>query len=71
MKIIKKEEKKMITLTNEENNSYEEQEACFICNEKFCMDEYDETYKNRRNVKDHCHYTGKFRGATHRISNLR
>ena len=71
MKMIKKEEKKMITLTNEENNSYEEQEACFICNEKFCMDENDETYKNRRNVKDHCHYTGKFRGATHRICNLR
>ena len=71
MKIIKKEEKKMITLTNEENNSYEEQEACFIRNEKFCMDENDETYKNRRNVKDHCHYTGKFRGATHRICNLR
>ena len=49
----------------------EEQEACHICKEKFCMDENDENDENRRMVKDHCHYTGKFRGATHRICNLR
>ena len=61
----------MITLTNEENKSYEKQDACYICNEKFCMDENDEIYKNRRKVKDHCHYTGKFRGAAHSICNLR
>ena len=28
----------MITLTNEENKSYEEQEACYIFNGKFCVD---------------------------------
>ena len=61
----------MITLTNEENKSYEKQDACYICNEKFCMDENDEIYKNRRKFKDHCRYTGKFRGSTHSISNLR
>ena len=36
-----------------------EQEACYICGEKFCMDKDDENYKNKRKVKDHCHYTGK------------
>ena len=71
MKIINCEEKEMIPLTDEENKSYEEQEACHICEGKFCTDEDDENYKNRKNVKHHCHYTGKFRGVAHSICNLR
>ena len=45
MKIINYEEKEMIPLTDEENKSYEKQEACNICAEKFCTDEDDEDYK--------------------------
>ena len=60
-----------MTLTNEQNKFHEEQEACYICNEKFCMDKTDEIYENRRKVKDHCHYTGKFVGAARSICNLR
>ena len=30
----------------------------------------DENYKNKRNVRDHFHYTGKFRGAAHNKCNL-
>ena len=60
----------MILLTKEENKSYKEQETCHMCDEKFCMDEDDENYKNRKMVKDHCYYTGKFRGAAHSMSNL-
>ena len=70
MKIVNYEEKEMIPLTYEENKSYKEQEACHICEEKFCMDKDDENYKNKRKVKDHCHYTGKFRGAAHSKCNL-
>ena len=70
MKIINYEEKEMIPLTKEENTSYKKQEACHICEEKFCMDKDDENYKNRRKVKDHCYYTGKFRGAAHSKCNL-
>ena len=62
--------KKMAQLLHEENNFYNEQEICYICKEKFCVDKDDKDYINRKKVKDHCHYTGKFRGAAHSICNL-
>ena len=70
MKIINYEEKEMIPLTKEEKKFYKKQEACHICEEKFCVDKDDESYINRKKVKDHCHYTGKFRGAAHSKCNL-
>ena len=33
--------------------------------------EFDTNDKKYDKVKDHCHYTGKYRGAAHNISNLR
>ena len=70
MKIINYKKKEMIPLTKGENKSYKEQETCHICEEKFCVDNDDENYKNKRKVKDHCHYTGKFRAAAHSKCNL-
>ena len=70
MKIIDYEENKMIPLTKKEKKYNKKQEICHICEEKFCIDKDDENYKNKRKVKDHCHYTGKFRGAAHRKCNL-
>ena len=57
IKINNYDKKKMIPLTKVENKSYKEQETCQICEEKFCMDKDDENYKNKKKVKDHCHYT--------------
>ena len=65
MKIINYEKKEMIPLTNEETESYEKQKVCYICEKEFS------TNKKYRKVRDHCHYTGKFRGAAHNICNLR
>ena len=70
MKIIHYEEKEMIALTKEENKPYKEQQKCHICGEKFCTDKNDQNYANRKKVKDHCHYTGKFRGIAHSKYNL-
>ena len=65
-KIINYEKKKMIPSTTEEKIHYNEQEICYICKKEF--DKNDE--KNYK-VRDHCHYTGKYRGAAHNICNLR
>ena len=70
MKIINQKGKKIIPLTKKENKFYEEQDACHICERKFCTDEDDENHKNRKKVKAHCHYTGKFRGAANSKYNL-
>ena len=70
MKIINYEKKKMIPLSKEEKKSRKEQETYHICEEKFCVDKDDDSYKNKRKVKDHCHYTGKFTGAAHSKCNL-
>ena len=50
--------------------SYKKQEGCHVCEETFCVDKDDENYINRKKVKDHCHYTRKFRGAAHSKCNL-
>ena len=60
----------MKPLTLEENNRYNEQKVCNIRKENFCVDKDDKDYSNRKNVKDHCHITGKFRGSAHSTCNL-
>ena len=69
MEIINRGKKEMIPLTQEENNFYNKQGICYICKEKFCIDKDDKNYINKRKVKGHCHYTGKFRGAADSICN--
>ena len=72
MKIINYEKKKGIILTNEEKESYEKQKLCHICKKKFCYDNNEKNkFKLYQKVKDHCHYTRKFRAAAHNICNLR
>ena len=71
-KIINYEGKVMIPLTDKENKFYEEQEKCHICQKEFCYDKNEKKkFKLYQKVRDHCHYTGKFRGAAHSICNLR
>ena len=65
-KIIDYEKKKMIPLTAEEKIYYNKQEICYICKKEFNNNE-----KKNYKVRDHCHYTGKYRGAAHNICNLR
>ena len=70
MKIVNYEKKEMIPLIKEEKRSYKKQEACHVCPKEFCYDKNDESYTNRKKVKDHFHDTWKFRGAAHSKCNL-
>ena len=71
MKIINYEKKEMIQLNDEEKETHENQKICYICEQEFCTDENNKKeFKLKQKVRDHCHYTGKYRGAAHSICNL-
>ena len=54
----------MIELTVEEQKEYENATHCHICKNVFG------DKKKHRKVRDHDHYTGKYRGAAHSFCNL-
>ena len=69
-KIINYEQKEMMSLTDNENKCYEEQNECYIYQKQFCYDKNQKMkFKLYKKVKDHCHYTGKLRGAAHSFVN--
>ena len=49
-------------MTEEEENLFQKSNNCWIC-KKFINN------NNEEKVRDHCHVTGKFRGAPHRKCN--
>ena len=58
----------MIPLTDEENKSYKNKKVCYICKKGFSPDDDNKKYHK---IRDHCHYTGKYRGAAQSLCNLR
>ena len=72
MKLINYEKKEMIPLTDKEKEAHENQKIYYICEQEFCTDKNNKKeFKLKQKVRDHCHYTGKYRGAAHSICNLR
>ena len=61
IKIIANIPKKKIIFNIQEQNQYEKETKCWICNGEF---DDDKNYK----VRDHCHFTGRYRGAAHNES---
>ena len=59
-KITNIPEKKMI-FGKEEKERFDKATKCWICKEEF---------ENDDKVRDHCHFTGRYRGAAHNKCNL-
>ena len=61
--------KKMLPLTKVELKSNQDTKVCYICGKRILK----KLYKNikYRKLRDHCHYTGKYRSAAHSICNLK
>ena len=52
---------KEFIMTAQQEESYNNSQICWICNEELNADK----------VRDHCHISGKFRGAAHNQCNLK
>ena len=61
-KIMKEYFNKNLIMTEEEEHLFQKSNNCWIC-KKFINN-------NEEKVRDHCHVTGKFRGAAHESCNL-
>ena len=61
----------MTLLTDDENQYYEEQKDCYICQKEFCYNKKQRMkFKLYKTVRNHFHFIGKFRGAAQSICNL-
>ena len=55
---------KKIIFGKEEKERFNKETKCWICNRKFTND-----VKNYK-VRDHCHFTGRYRGDAHKTCNF-
>ena len=63
-KIMEEYFNKNLIMTEEEENLFTKSSNCWICKKSI------NNNNNEENVRDHCHVTGKFRGAAHRKFNV-
>ena len=64
--IVDFEKKEMIKLTQEEQYKHDSRKFYFLSKKTF----FEDAKNYYIEVRDHFHYTGKYRGAAHRICNL-
>ena len=64
--VVDYEKKQMIKLTQEEQYKHDTRKVCFLCKKPF----FEDAKNNYIKVRVHFHYTGKYRGAAHKIRSL-
>ena len=64
-RIMKEYFNKNLIMSEEEEHLFQKRNSCWIC-KKFI----NNNNNNEENARDHCHVTGKFRGAAHRNCNI-
>ena len=62
VKIISELGNEKMIITPEEEEQFKQASDCWICHKKLNLED---------RVRDHCHYTGRYRGAAHNICNLK
>ena len=67
--IYKEHPKKMMIFTEEDNDNYEKSDSCWLRGKAFTPRGMNCSEKDWK-VRDHCHYTGKYRGAAHNSCNI-
>ena len=70
-KIINEEKKDTIPLTDDQKIKQEKSTHRYLCNQSFNTNKQSKYYKNYKKVRDHCNYTGIYRGAAHYLCNLK
>ena len=55
-----------IDLSSKEEQVFQSSRVCHICNDRLI-----DNHKKGHKVRDHCHFTGEFRGAAHNLCNLK
>ena len=61
---------KEMIFTEQDKIAYDNSRNCWICHEEI-PDKVDERTKGKLKVRDHCHWTGNFRGAAHSSCNTK
>ena len=65
IKMIANIPKRCIIFKDKKREQYIKETRCWIC-----KGEFDDKDKNKKKVKDHCHFTGRYRGVAHNKCNL-
>ena len=63
-------ENKEIDMTDEDKKDFRNATHCFICGDTFRYDYKNDKQAEKYKVRDHCHFTGRYRGCAHSICNL-
>ena len=62
--------KKKMTITSNQQRKFQKATKCWICGDKLVTDKSHQDYEKKQPVRDHCHFTGKYRGRpTHNECN--